>query len=322
LGLLFLIIALSTLGYIVIEGWNVLDALYMTVITLTTTGYREVHPLGLTGRIFTIIILTSGILVAAATIGAFTRFLVEGEIKNLMGRRRLAREIEKLKNHYIICGYGRIGKVIAAEFAENKIPFVVIDSSFEKVEEIAKEGHPAIQGDSVEDDVLIGAGLMRAKGLIAAVRTPADNVYITLTAKSLKPDIFTMGRADDEASEKKLLAAGADQVVCPYAIGGKRMANIILRPAVVEFVDMVVGRKRLSLAMEEINVGEKSHLVGKTIIDSEVREKYGAIIVAILRPDGKTVYNPPPKTAIEEGDVLIALGEIENLQALSKALKN
>jgi voltage-gated potassium channel len=310
----------GTVGYAVIMRWNILDALYMTIITLTTTGYEEVHPLDLHGRIFTIVLLTSGILVAAAALGAFTRFLVEGEIVNLMGRKRLMKEIKKLKNHFIICGYGRIGKVIAVEFIEHGVPFVVVDSSFEKIEEVIKAGHLAIHGSGVDDDVLISAGLKEARGLIAAVRSPADNVYIALTAKSLKPDVFVMGRADDDASEKKLLAAGADQVVCPYAIGGRRMANLILRPAVSEFVDLAVGRKSLALALEEVKVSEGSLLVGKTIIDSEVRNRYGIIIVAIARPDGKMIFNPPPSSTISEGDVLVALGELENLRKLTKSL--
>ena len=303
----------------IVERWNILDSLYMTVITLTTTGFSEVKPLGREGRIFTIILLTSGILVAAVALGSFTRFVIEGEILKFMGSRRLAKEIKNLKNHYIVCGYGRIGKVIAREFHDQKVPFVVTDSSLEKMEELAKERFPAVFGNSVEEETLLNAGIMRAKGLIAAVGSPADNVYITLSAKVLNPDIFVMGRANDDTTEKRLRAAGADEVVCPYAIGGRRMANFVLRPAVVEFVDLAVARKNLALAMEEIRIGETSQLVGKTIIDSAVRNRYGVIIVAILKPDGQMLFNPPPSTAIEQNDILIALGKIDDLRSLAQA---
>lgn len=308
------------MGYAIIESWNILDALYMTVITLTTTGFEEVHDLDLYGRIFTIVLLTSGILAAAVAVASFTSFLVEGEILNILGRRKLTKELNRLKNHYILCGYGRIGRVIAREFADNNISFVVVESAYERVEEAIKNGYTALHGNSVEDEILIDAGVMRAKGLIAAVSTTADNVYITLSAKSLNPDIFVMGRAEDDTSTRRLTAAGADEVVSPYMIGGRRMANSILRPAMVEFIDVAIGRKNFELVMEEVTIGKRSHLIGKTISDSEIRNRFGTIIVAILKPDGKMIYNPPPDSLMEVGDKIIAMGESENVKALVKAL--
>ena len=315
---LFLIIILGTLGYILIEDWGFLDALYMTIITLTTTGYSEVHPLNTGGRVFTIIVLTSGFFATVVAVGALTHFLLEGQILELFGRRRMAKEIEGLKDHYIICGYGRIGKVIAQELSSNDIPFVIVDSSYEKTEEIIRDNYIALHGNSVEENVLLNAGIIRAKGLITCVSTPADNVYITLTARDLKPDIFVMGRANDETSEKRLISAGADKVVSPYSIGGRRMANIILKPAVVEFVDLAVGRKDLKLAVEEIKVSSSSSLVGKTIVDSEIKKRYGIIIVAILKDDGKMLFNPDPKLVIREKDILVALGKYEDLKDLAQ----
>jgi len=315
--LLALVVFFGTAGYILIEKWSFFDALYMTVITLTTTGFTEVQPLGSYGRLFTIVLLTSGIMVATAALAAFTRFVVEGEILNIMGKKRLMKEIGKIKDHYIICGFGRIGRVIAREFYDNQVPFIIIDGSPEEIQNATKEGFIALQGNAVEDETLELAGIKRAKGLIAAVSTSADNVYIALTAKSLNPSIFVMGRAEDDTSAKRLKSAGADEVVSPYFIGGRRMAHAILRPAVMEFVDLAVGRKNLALAMEEIKVAEGSRLVGKTIIDSEVRNRYGIIIVSIIKADGKMIFNPPPSTIMEEGDTLIAIGKIQDLKALA-----
>jgi voltage-gated potassium channel len=318
--LLVLIVLVGTLGYAGIQGWGLLDSLFMTVITLTTVGFGEIHPLTDTGRIFTILLIISGMIVVAVIVAEFTRFLVEGEIRSYMDRRQTKRAIEKLKDHYIICGYGRIGSVIAHELHEHNVPFVVVDLSPEKIDEIAKKGYPTVNGNSVDEDVLLAAGITRAKGLIAAVGSPADNVYITISAKALAPHISVMGRAHDETAEKRLRSAGADQVVCPYSIGGRRMANLILRPAVVEFTDLTVGKRDLELAIEEMKVMIGSSLIGKTIVDSEIRTKFGVIIVAILRPNEKMVFNPEPLSVIHENDTLIALGQIQSLKALSSAV--
>ncbi len=290
----------------------------MTIITLTTTGYSEVHPLETGGRVFTILVLTSGFFATVVAVGALTNFFLQGQILELFGRRRMAKEIEKLKDHYIVCGYGRIGKVISNELLLNNIPFLVIDSSYEKIEMIARDDYIALHGNSAEESVLLSAGIMRAKGLIACVSTPADNVYITLTARDLKPDIFVMGRANDETSEKRLISAGADKVVSPYSIGGRRMANIILKPAVVEFLDIAIGRRDLKLAVEEIEVCRGTTIEGKSIIESEIKKRYGIIIVAILKKDGKMLFNPDPTLLIEEKDVLVALGKYDDLKNLAQ----
>jgi voltage-gated potassium channel len=292
----------------------------MTVTTLTAVGYGEIHPLSDYGRIFTIVLIIGGIFVVAINITTFARYVVEGEIRDFMEKRRTKKGVERLTDHYIICGYGRIGRVIADELFDQDIRFVVVDSSPEKIDEVSKKGYPAVVGDAVEDEVLISAGIMRGKGLVAAVGSPADNVYITISAKALKPGIFVMGRAHDETSEKRLRSAGADQVVCPYSIGGRRMANLISRPAVSEFLDFTVGKKDLELAIEEMTVSGGSSIIGKTIVDSEIRTKFGVIIVAVLRPNEKMVFNPPPQLIINENDTLIALGQIQNLKSLSSAI--
>jgi voltage-gated potassium channel len=322
LGLLFLgfVILFGTIGYETVEGWDPLDSFYMTVTTLTTVGYGEIHPLSDYGRIFTIVLIIVGVFAVAVNLAAFARYLVEGEIRDFMEKRRTKREVERLADHYIICGYGRIGRVIADELFDHNVRFVVVDSSPERIDEVSKKGYPAVNGDSVNDEVLLSAGIMRAKGLIAAVGSPADNVYIIIAAKALKPDIFVMGRAHDETGEKRLRSAGADQVVCPYSIGGRRMANLILRPAVVEFLDFTIDKRDLELAIEQMRVDSGSSLIGKTIIDSEIRTKFGVIIVAVLRPNEKMVFNPPPQLVINENDTLIALGQMQNLKELSSAV--
>jgi voltage-gated potassium channel len=292
----------------------------MAVTTLTTVGFREVHDLGDAGRVFTIAFIAAGVLVVGVNVAAFARFLVEGEIRDFMEKKRAKKGVDQLRDHYIICGFGRIGRVIADELAAHKVPFVVVDSSPDTVEEIARKGYPAVHGDSVNEQVMLAAGIKRAKGLVAAVGSPADNVYITISAKALNPQIFVLGRAHDETTEKRLLTAGADRVVSPYSIGGRRMANIILRPAVVEFFDLTTDKKDIELAIEELHVRRGSVLIGKTIVDSEVRTKFGAIIVAIARPSERMVFNPPPQTVILEDDVLIALGAVKDLTALSSAV--
>lgn len=312
----------GTIGYETIEGWGALDSLYMTVTTLTTVGYGEIHPLSAHGRVFTIALIICGIFVVAVNISTFARYLVEGELRDFMEKRRTWKDVRRLSGHYIICGYGRIGRVIADEFFDHGIPFVVVDSSPEKIDDVSRKGYPAVVGDAVEDEVLESAGIMRAKGLIAAVGSPADNVYITISAKALKPDIFVMGRAHDEIGEKRLRSAGADQVVCPYSIGGRRMANMIAQPAVTEFLDFTIGKKDLELAIEEMTVSSGSSFIGKTIIDSEIRTKFGVIIVAVSRPNEKMVFNPPPQLIINENDILIALGRIQSLKALSSAVSS
>jgi voltage-gated potassium channel len=283
-------------------------------------GYGEIHPLTDTGRIFTIFLIISGMVVFGVVIGELTRSLIEGEIRDFMEKKRTTRTIEKLKDHYIICGYGRIGKVIANELSEHNVPFVVIDSSADVAQEISKKGYPSINGDSVQEEVLLSAGIERAKGLIAAVGSTADNVYITISAKALNPAIYVMGRAHDEITEKRLRAAGADQAVCPYSIGGRRMANILIRPAVVEFMDLTIGSKDFELGVEELRVSPDSRFIGKSIVDSEIRTAFGAIIVAIARPNEKTIFNPPPHSIILQGDTLIVLGELKKLKLLSSAV--
>jgi voltage-gated potassium channel len=257
--MLTLVVSIGTAGYMILEKWSFLDSLYMTVITLTTVGFSEVHPISEQGRILTMTILVSGLGVVGYLIGTLTQILVEGQLLRIMGRKKLERQIEKLKDHIIICGYGRVGRIICEEIYRSKpTPLVVIDSDSTVTAKIEEDGHLYLLGDATEEQCLLKAGIRSAKGLATALDSEADNVYITLTAKGLKPTLFIIARAGRIGSEKKLLQAGANHVVSPHQIGGYRMAQALLRPNVTEFIDFATHDPGAGMGMEEIPVRVKS----------------------------------------------------------------
>jgi voltage-gated potassium channel len=311
------VVVCGTAGYVLIEGWSVLDSLYMTIISLTTVGFREVGPLSSEGKLFTLAIILGGVATVTTTLTIGSQILMAGQLQKFMGRRKLEKEIRSIKNHYIICGYGRMGKVICREFQRKPVPFVVIEKDMETF-----QGLPgnilAIQGNASEESVLLEAGIERAHGLVTVASSDADNVYITLTASGLRPDIYIVARAGEAGSETKLLRAGASKVVSPYTIGGTGIANAILRPAVVDFIELVTKREHLELQMEEVQIGENSILAGKTILDAGLRQQLGIIVVAVKKGDGRMEFNPSSHTLVEAGDRLIVLGGGDNLAALEK----
>jgi len=313
-------IGLGTLGYALIEGWSLFDALYMTVITLATVGFREVHPLTVHGRVFTVLLIVFGASTIAYTIGSLLQFMVEGQLRSILGRKKLAKEIGKLQNHYIICGYGRIGTLISSEFRSRPVPFVVVERDPEICQRLAAEGILFVEGDATDDEALIEAGIQRARGLITVVDSETANVYITLTARGLNPDLFILARCGEEGTEKKLIRAGANKVISPYKIGATRMAWAVLRPSVVDFIDIAVGSQNLELQLEEIRVAPGSTLVDKTLVSSGIRRDWGIMIIAIKKSDGQMMFNPEPTTVIEAEDVLITIGErpaIQNLEQVA-----
>jgi len=318
--MLILVILFGTIGYMILEGWQVMDALYMTVITITTVGYREVNTISLSGKIFTIILIFLGMGIMAYTVGMVAQGMIELHVRSILGRRRLGIKIKSIKNHYIICGYGRIGMVIANELTTNRIPFLVIDNSPERKEILYHAGVPYILDDASKEEVLIEAGIQRAKGLVAAVSSDADNVFITMSARSLQPNLFILARCDNDQTHKKLLRAGADKVAKPYLIGGQKMAQTIIKPAVTDFLELTVHDKNIELDMEELLVGKKSSLKGLSLVDSGIRQLTNAIIVAIRKKDGEMSFNPSSQTRIEEGDILIALGITNDLKKLETLL--
>ena len=313
--ILLIVLFIGSFGFMLIEHWDFLDSLYMTIITITTTGFEEVHPLTHVGRVFTIVLLVMGIGSIAYTGGRAAQLLIENQI---IRRRRMSKKLEELKNHYIVCGYGRMGKYICEELSSAKVDFIVVDNKPDKIDRLIDMNYLYINGDATSDEVLTTAGIMEAKGLVAVLSNDAENVFTTLSAKALNPNLYVVARAVEEETESKLKKAGANRVVKPYEIGGNRMAELLLRPGVIEFIDVVARERSVDLSMEEFMVNEKSELIGKSLAELPIRKELNIIIVSINKLKGGFIYNPKSPTIIEKDDKLIALGEKANLSELSK----
>lgn len=318
-SLLVAVVLTGSLGYTILEGWPFFDSLYMTIITLTTIGYEEIRPLSQTGRLFNIFLVFFGIGVVAYSVNNGIRVVFEGEIQKAFGRRKLEKRLKSIKGHYIVCGYGRMGKIICKELKGRKMPYVVVEK--ERQEMDADDESVFIYGDATRDEVLKEAGIERARGLISVLSTDAQNLYVVLSARGLNPGLFIVARAGEEGSEQKLIRAGADRVVSPYYIGGLRIAHTVLKPAVVDFIEFATKSENLELQLEEIPVSEKSSIVEKTIHEAGIGRELGVIIVAIKRGSGEMKFNPVHNTKIHAGDTLIAIGETEKLAALEKLAK-
>jgi voltage-gated potassium channel len=318
--ILFLVVtATGTLGYMAIEGWSAWDAFYMTIISVTTVGYREVHPLSMPGQAWTALVLVAGVSTLFYSASIVMAEIVEGGFHARLELRRFNRMLDQLTNHFIICGYGRIGGVIADEFQRQGIPYVVIDRDSERVHAAMALGGMAVEADASREDVLRRVGIDRARGLIAAVGTDAENVYTVLTARVLRPNLFIIARIESEDAEPKLRRAGADRVLSPYQLGGVQMAATALRPAVVDFMRLATSSERLDLAAEQVEVKAGTRLVGATIRTANLRQDFGVIAVAIKRAAGHMEFNPEPETVIGAGDQLVVLGHPDQLKALEAA---
>ena len=308
-------------GYRFLEGYTWLEAFYMTIITISTVGFGYIRPLSPAGMIFTIGLLFAGLGVVLYTAGTVTAKIVEGEFQQFFGRRRMEKQIDALTNHYLVCGYGRIGEVICRELAAKPVPFVVIEREEERILKVEEAGHLLLKGDATDEKVLLVAGVIRAKGLFATMPIDADNVFMVLTAKDLNPSIFVVARAETERSEKTLTHAGADKVISPYAMGGHRMAQAALRPAVVDIIELATHYRSLELQLEEIVVPPGSPCEGVTLRDSGLRQEPGVIVVAIKRTLGDMIFNPSADEKIEAGDRLVALGEVARLRGLERRVE-
>jgi voltage-gated potassium channel len=316
--LLLLVVLVGTAGYHYIEGWPWFDGFYMVITTLTTIGYQEVHPLSHAGRVFNVFVILAGVSLVLLGVGALSQALLEFELQSFFGRRRMEREIGRLDNHYIICGMGRVGRSVARELARKPVPFVVIENAQGKLERYASENWLVIAGDATQEQTLREAQVKRARGLIAATTTDATNLYIVLTARGLNPHLKIIARASEDAAEKHLLTAGADSVVSPYSFAGQRIAQSLLRPHVVSFLDTATTHLGMDLEIGEIHIAPNSSFAGKTLESSRIRQERGVIVLAIKRREGMR-FNPAPDERIEPNDCLIAMGEPAQLRQLEQS---
>ena len=313
-ALLVLIVVGGTLGYHWIEGWDLWRAFYVTVVAITTVELPPV--LSGVGQAFTVVLLLAGVGAALYTFTLFATVVVEGGLPKRLARRRYQRMLEHLTDHYIICGYGRIGSVVARQFQRQHVSCVVIERDAERVQAAMEDGVLAVEADASKEEVLHRVGIERARGLIAAVGTDAENVYAVLSARVLRPDLFIVGRAETEDATQKLKRAGANRVLSPYQIGGVQIAQTALRPAVVDFVELATSSENLDLMMEEITVTASSTLSNQSILQANLRQRYGVIVIGIQRQEGRMEFNPEPETAIRDGDKLVVLGRPDSLKRL------
>ncbi len=310
------VVGLGTLGFHYIEGWPWFDGFYMVITTLTTIGYQEVHPLSHAGRVFNVFIILGGVSLLFLAIGSLTQALLVFELQSFFGRRRMERDIDRLKGHYIICGAGRVGRSAARELGRRPAKFVIIENNEAKAQKFASENWLVLVGDATQEQILRDAQIEHASGLVAAT-TDATNLYIVLTARSLNPDLRIIARASEDMAEKHLRSAGADAVVCPYVFAGQRIAHSFLRPHVVSFLDAATTHLGMDLEIGEVPITPRSRFAGKTIETSRIRQDRGVIILAIKRAAGMH-FNPAPDDRIEAGDFLIAMGEPQQLRELEQ----
>jgi voltage-gated potassium channel len=310
----------GTTGFVVIEGYPVFDAFYMTLITISTVGYSEIHPLSQTGRMFNSVLIFFGVSLLFFAIGLITQAVVQLELGDLFGKRRMRRMIDKLKDHYIICGFGRVGRGAALELRQAGFDFVVVDRDPEKVEAATQSGMLALVGDSTRDQTLADAGISRARGLVAALGTDSDNLFVILSAKSLNPALKVAARAGEEEAEEKLRRAGADIVFAPYTHAGHRLAQALIRPHVTQFLEFTTKGMGLDVVIEQMRVAQGSELASTSLKQMQIRRDIGVIVLAIRRADGAMEFNPPAEAVIQGGDYLVAMGEQENLRKLERRL--
>ena len=325
LGAIVLVVVVGTGGYMLIEGWGFLDALYMTVTTISTVGFKEVRELSTAGRIFTVVLILGGAGTILYGLGTMVEYVIKAQLSGVFRRRAVKKQVDKLEDHYIICGYGRVGESVARHFAAQKARFVVIDNDAASLARAESDGFLVVEGDATSDEALEAAGIKKAKGLVAAVGSDAGNIFVTLSARVLNPWLLIVARASFEDTINKLRRAGADRVVSPYGIGGKQMAVLMLKPLVSDYLEVVTGGGELEFRVEELQLTDKCCAVGRSIRDLAVRKQTGSTILAVRRGEtGAFDTNPSPDALLEAGDTVIAIGtpaEITSLEELVGPVK-
>lgn len=314
------LLALGAIGYMMIEGWSFLDALYMTVITLATVGYGEVHEISSAGRIFTLLLIFLGVGFFLYFAGNVVQFLVEGRIRHILGRRVLDKQISKLKDHFIVCGYGRMGRTLCNYLIQRYLDVVVIEQNLARVPIMDKDGILYLVGEATDETLLLKGGIKNARGVISVLGTDADNVFLVLIAKGLNPKVFVVARANQNETEKTLSAAGADKVVSPYSLGARRMAHAILRPTVIHFLELAFADEETDIHVEEYTVSSSSRLIDVPLSESGLRQDLDLIILSIKKADGTMCFNPKASHRLDTGDTVVVVGKNKSLMQMAKML--
>jgi voltage-gated potassium channel len=311
-----LLVTFGTLGFHVLEGWPLADALYTTVITLSTIGYGDFVPRSLPGKVFTMGLVLGGVFTIFYAATEIIRSVVSGEVADILGRRQMERELAGVKDHVIVCGFGRMGRLVCSEFSREHVPFVIIDEREETLRDFRLSCGIPLVGDATADDILRRAGIDRARGLVTVMASDANNLFTTLSARLLSPKLYIVARVEDPHSEQKLLRAGANRVVSPYQIGGVRVAHAMLKPTVVDFIDLATRTGHIELQMEEARIAKHSPLAGCKLRESHLRDELRVIIVAIKKPNGEMLFNPDPDLVLHADDILVAIGHKGHLRKL------
>ncbi len=314
---LTVLLLIGTLGFVVIESSNWLDALYMTLITISTVGFREVIPLSDAGRVWTMILIVSGIGIIFYTASSAIEFMIEGHFGGLLEKRRLKKVREKLKNHTIICGYGRVGKQVAQEMAKRNQPFIILDIDENRLADAQKKGYLVLNGDATREEMLLEAGLDRASSLVAALDSDSQNVFIVLAAKQINPQLLIVARANEEEAEALLLKAGASHVVSPTIIGGRRIASIVLKPALADFLDKLFPGESSDFELDEILITSNSAMKGKTLKELNLGKEHGLLILGVKKVNEKDFSVPHPEIQLEDGDRIIIVGKTNQFESLN-----
>ena len=301
-------IAIGTAGYMLLEGWDFLDAIYMTVISVTTVGFKEVRDLDASGRVWTMIMSGTGVVLIFGTVGLVTEYLIIEATSGRSQARRMAQAVGELKGHYVLCGYGRVGSTVARELVHEATPFVIIDVNPVSLERARADGHLVVEGDATDDSTLRAAGIERARGLISTIDSDAQNVYVILSARALNPKLLVVGRASTPSAEQKLALAGAERIVSPYTMAGRRLAELAIRPRVVDFLDAALSHGELSFSLEELHVTPGGSLDGASVA---VLRGRGLFVLAILTDGGRYEANPPDDRLLIVGETIIGSGSAD-----------